>query len=171
MNDQTIDHNSREYLRALARLFAYRSGTYAHASRVAQLAELHGAHFDTVTAAWLHDVVEDSDVTLREISRSFPKNITRMVFDLTNQCVEGPRGLRKRREADRLMSCPFPVRLVKACDRLDNLSRIARKSGWNAAFLNLYAEESLYLLNQIAHDLPARLVGEVKEAAHALLIP
>ena len=171
MEPQNIGHEIREAHRKVARNIALASlspNGLRHSYRVAQLVGLYGGHYDTVTAAYLHDVVEDTSTTLRDLrDAGIPANICRMVLDLTNKFTDLvlPRFERKRREADRLMQASRPVRLVKLCDRLDNLLRIERKPGVGRAFMRLYADESVYLISQIAHDLPERLIRRAKDAA------
>jgi len=53
---------------------------------------------EMVAAAWLHDVVEDTPVTLDEIGKEFGSEIAQLVRELTN-ASEGSRAPRKERKA------------------------------------------------------------------------
>jgi (p)ppGpp synthase/HD superfamily hydrolase len=146
--------------------------TSFHSVRVAKLVKAYGGHYDTETAAYLHDVLEDTRLNVHGLSVSgIPANIAEIVVEVTNVHTRGTggRAYRKMREAERLSQCSRPARLLKACDRLDNLTSMKGRGDFTESFLRLYAHESLYLISHIAHDLPDKLVAAVKDAAYGFL--
>jgi GTP pyrophosphokinase len=104
-----------------------------HSMAVAEI--LSGLHLDaeTIAAAILHDVVEDTPLTLEELAREFGPAVARLVDGVTKMdVIHDVRGLREkgRRERDQaeslrkmLLAMAEDVRvvLVKLADRLHNM--------------------------------------------------
>jgi (p)ppGpp synthase/HD superfamily hydrolase len=71
-------------------------------------------------AAWLHDTVEDTHVTLHDIREKFGGKVARMVDCVTDE----PGKNRKERKAGmykKLAAGPFWARRVKLADRIANM--------------------------------------------------
>lgn len=106
------------------------SGTpyVAHLLRVAGIALDHGADEDEAIAALLHDAVEDQggQRTRREIARRFGPRVAEIVDGCTDTDQEPKPPWRGRKEAylARLGEASASVRLVSACDKLDNARSI-----------------------------------------------
>ncbi|GBE11337.1 MAG TPA: GTP diphosphokinase [Gammaproteobacteria bacterium] len=104
-----------------------------HSMAVAEI--LAGLHLDaeTIAAAILHDVIEDTPLTLEELAREFGPTVARLVDGVTKMdVIHDVRGLREkgRRERDQaeslrkmLLAMAEDVRvvLVKLADRLHNM--------------------------------------------------
>jgi (p)ppGpp synthase/HD superfamily hydrolase len=75
-----------------------------------------------LSAAWLHDVVEDTSVTLGDISMFFNEEITTLVSELTNtsKLSEGNRAKRKELDKQRISSCSYVAKTIKLADIYDN---------------------------------------------------
>lgn len=94
-----------------------------HPRRVSELVRAIGGTEAQIAAAWLHDVVEDCDVTLDDVREAFGEEVAALVDALTDKHPPGPgttRAERKANEARRIGRSPAAARLVKACDILDN---------------------------------------------------
>jgi GTP diphosphokinase / guanosine-3',5'-bis(diphosphate) 3'-diphosphatase len=99
---------------------------------VLHLAEVAGYVADegwpevVVAAAWLHDVVEDTPVTVAELRSAFGDDVAEVVAGLTDP--EGHAGLplheRKRRQARRLGGLPEEVKVVKLADQVSNVRSV-----------------------------------------------
>ncbi len=107
-------------------------------------------------AAVLHDVVEDTSVTLDEIRTVFGHQTAELVGELTNASVGSKARRAERKAADReklSKASPWAKRL-KMLDRIDNLSETV--TGVNPDnlpdmdFAQLYASESELLLPVLA---------------------
>lgn len=88
-----------------------------------------GFHEDELIAALLHDVVEDTDVTLQEIEENFGTIIARLVEHLTDVYTkeafpELNRKERKRLEIERIAKIPGKAKSIKLADILDNTASI-----------------------------------------------
>ncbi len=99
-----------------------------HPIEVAGLVADAGGDEDEVIAAVLHDVVEDSETTLEEISDTFGAEVARLVDGMTDDPAwdELPRIERKRRQASHLGDAGDAVRRIKLADQTSNVRDIVR---------------------------------------------
>jgi (p)ppGpp synthase/HD superfamily hydrolase len=102
----------------------------SHPVRVAGLVLEHGGDAVQVAVGLLHDVIEDCGVPDGELERRFGAEVAQAVRALSD-VLEGdtpdkkaPWRERKTRFVARLTGIDARVRLVAACDKLDNLSAI-----------------------------------------------
>jgi (p)ppGpp synthase/HD superfamily hydrolase len=120
-----------------------------HPARVAaQASILPGATEALVAAAWLHDTVEDTDLTLEDVRESFGEEIASIVHGLTNKFDKASypdmnRKARKKAEHERLHREPHNVQVLKLLDRIDNLREMSAE---DEGFIKLYIRESRDLL-------------------------
>lgn len=84
-----------------------------------------GCATEVVVAGILHDVIEDTPVTLAALRRDFGATVAELVA----QCSEPDKSLpwekRKQHTITFLATAPAPVKLVVAADKLHNLRSIA----------------------------------------------
>lgn len=124
-----------------------------HPFRVGMKLLLLNFQAEVVAAGILHDVIEESEdrtvpVTVEHLQEIFGDHVASMVKWLSNPPNDdSPRGLRKKRDRDRLRQAPCHVRIIKAIDRLDNLNEM---DGAPDSFKLLYSEESLQLADALA---------------------
>jgi (p)ppGpp synthase/HD superfamily hydrolase len=102
----------------------------SHPLRVAGLVLEHGGDATQVAVALLHDVIEDCGVSDAELEARFGGEVAGAVRALSD-VLEGdtpqqkaPWRERKTRFVARLAGVDARVRLVAACDKLDNLSAL-----------------------------------------------
>lgn len=97
-----------------------------HLSEVASLTSLITQDPIIISAAWLHDVVEDTDVCIDEIQHLFGDRLGMLVDGLTDP--EGfeilPLAERKTKQTERLKYLHDDVKLVKICDQLANIKAV-----------------------------------------------
>jgi (p)ppGpp synthase/HD superfamily hydrolase len=98
-----------------------------------------------ICAAWLHDVVEDTHITLTEIRDEFGDEIATLVSDLTDisQPDDGNRKTRKRIDLEHTRQASPRAKTVKLADVIDNCRNIAEH---DPEFAKLYLEEKRNLL-------------------------
>ena len=119
-----------------------------HPAEVAELAAgLDGATSVMVAAAWLHDVIEDTDVDAETLRSHFGDAVTSVVVELTNQFTKEAhpdknRKERKRLEFERLATVSGEAKVLKMLDRISNL----KATGLDEGFLRLYLEETAAML-------------------------
>lgn len=73
-----------------------------------------------ICAALLHDVVEDTDVSLLQIEREFGEKVASMVDGLTHVTVGVNRSDREFKTRQKLIEASWEVRLIKCFDILHN---------------------------------------------------
>ncbi len=101
---------------------------FFHPLRVAHLAARHWMDFDSVMAAILHDVVEDTPVTLAEIEAGFGPEVALLVNGLTKAADDNVSReiLKAETYRKQLLAAIEDVRVLclKFWDRIDNLQTI-----------------------------------------------
>jgi (p)ppGpp synthase/HD superfamily hydrolase len=149
----------------------------SHPLRVAGLVLEHGGDAVQVAVGLLHDVIEDCGVSDGELVQRFGAEVAKAVRALSD-VLEGdtperkaPWRERKTRFVARLAGLDARVRLVAACDKLDNLSAIVadleteglatleRFSG-KPRQIRWYYEE---VARALGRDLPPRLRAELDD--------
>ena len=117
-----------------------------HPQRVAAIVERHGGSDEMVAAAWLHDTVEDTDVTLELITKTFGYEIASIVEGLTDVSLPSDGNRAKRKSIDRMHSAnaSTEAQFVKCADIIDNSWDIAEN---DLHFAKVYKSEVFLLLN------------------------
>ena len=117
-----------------------------HPQRVAAIVERHGGSDEMVAAAWLHDTVEDTDVTLELITKTFGYEIASIVEGLTDVSLPSDGNRAKRKSIDRMHSAnaSTEAQFVKCADIIDNSWDIAEN---DLSFAKVYKSEVFLLLN------------------------
>lgn len=97
-----------------------------HPERVVCAISGHTLYEDVLVAAWLHDVVEDTNISLETIRQEFGENVAKIVNELTNVYTKENypnlnRKERKKLELERLSKISNEAKLIKTFDRIDNL--------------------------------------------------
>jgi guanosine-3',5'-bis(diphosphate) 3'-pyrophosphohydrolase len=93
----------------------------AHPVRVARLLAARGYDEEVVAAALLHDVVEDTSVTLSEVRERFGARVAELVACVTED-PELPTDERKRAYRDAVRHSPDAARAICAADKVCNVS-------------------------------------------------
>lgn len=109
-----------------------------HLTRVNEVMMRHpiaGSYLITVMAGWLHDVLEDTDVSREELKRQFGERITDIVYRVSDE-TGATRKERKEKTYHKIRG-HIPATVVKLCDRIANVeaSRNVPKK------LNMYKAE------------------------------
>ena len=94
-----------------------------HPCAVAELVAKAGGSDAAITAAVLHDVVEDTPVTLAEIEAEFGAQIATYVSALTDtpEMEAMPSAQRKALQAEKIAHAPKAAKLVKLADQTNNV--------------------------------------------------
>ena len=117
-----------------------------HPQRVAAIVEKHGGSDEMIAAAWLHDTVEDTDVTPDLITKMFGDNVADIVEGLTDVSLPEDGNRAKRKSIDRMHSAraSTEAQFVKCADIIDNSWDIAEN---DLSFAKVYKSEVFLLLN------------------------
>jgi len=96
-----------------------------HPIRVAALVKTVPHTPEMLCAAYLHDVVEDTGVSLEEIEQKFGRKVADLVGELTDEFVKENyrhlnRSKRKEKEVERQSKISREAKTVKLADVIDN---------------------------------------------------
>jgi hypothetical protein len=116
-----------------------------HLENVAALVESVSDEPETIAAAWLHDVVEDTPATVESIEEAFGKSVASLVESLTDVSRPdfGNRAVRKEIDRQHLARASSRAKTVKLADLIDNCHDICRN---DTRFAKLYLKEMGRLL-------------------------
>lgn len=107
-----------------------------HPIEVMMLVRAHAGTPQMQAAALLHDVVEDTPVTLDEIEREFGGEIALLVAGMTEPAWEGNRSKRKALECARLAATAPEVQTIKYADIVSNSASIlAHGRGFSKVYI------------------------------------
>ena len=120
-----------------------------------------------VAAAFLHDVIEDCDVSYDEIVSTFSREVADLVKELTNdKSIVGNRAQRKAAQRLKIKNNSYESKVIKLIDRIDNLNEI----DLTADFAVVYAKESLMLLNDALVGADKDLEDELRSIIDVILL-
>ncbi len=109
---------------------------------------------EMLVAAVLHDVVEDCDVEIKDVTLFFGKEISQMVEQLTDisKPEDGNRAKRKMMDAIHLSHAWPCVKTIKLADLIHNSSTIINS---DPKFAKIYMKEKEVLLTHLKGGDPA----------------
>ena len=101
---------------------------------------------EMLVAAVLHDVVEDTDVSLMQIQEEFGSEVSELVLHLTDISTpeDGNRLKRKRKDAQWYAQGSAQAQTIKVADFIDNTRDIAQN---DPRFWEVYKMEKQYALD------------------------
>ena len=142
---------------------------FSHVARVTLvLAHVFGVQDeDTLTAALLHDTLEDTATDYDEIAALFGEKVANYVVLLTKN-VMLPKKVREEDYAKRLSAAPEPVMIAKMADLYDNLSdrvhspKLRKTAATAERLLSLFAARLRTRTGLSAHTKLSLLLQEVK---------
>lgn len=104
------------------RLDAHASPYINHPIALANVLKNEGgiADIEVLSAALLHDTIEDTDATADELETLFGKNITTIVLEVSDD-QRLPKAERKRLQIEHAYSISHSAKLVKLADKICNL--------------------------------------------------
>ena len=144
----------------------YTGGDYVcHPLQVACILIELGMDNETIIAAILHDVVEDTGIELDDIKREFGANVALLVDGVT-KITQMPFSTREEEQAENVrkmllaMSQDIRVIIIKLADRLHNMRT---SDGWYPQKRRDKAKETLDVYAPLAHRLGIRAIKEELE--------
>jgi guanosine-3',5'-bis(diphosphate) 3'-pyrophosphohydrolase len=116
-----------------------------HLTEVAGLVAqaIHGADLDVVIAAVLHDTVEDTDCSFKELTGLFGTRVAGIVAEVTDE-KSLPKAERKRLQIEHAVHASTEAKLIKLADKTSNLRSLRHSppADWSAERMGEYAEWS-----------------------------
>lgn len=154
-----------------------------HPLGVARLLIECGASPDVVIAAVLHDVVEDTSVTLDEVRAAFGDEVARLVQGMSEPDRKDTWENRKRDMLATLETAPEDLLLIELADKLDNIRAIHRDmldhgdavwkrfSRGRAQQQRLYEQFLTLFQRRIYSDCGIKLVTELEQGIRSVFPP
>ena len=106
---------------------------------------------DVLCAAWLHDIIEDTETRFDEIDKRFGSRIAVLVLSLSKD-KQLPKRLQEEQYIKQLRESSFDAKLIKLCDISANLKSI-KSSTLSKTKKAKTIRKILYYLNAIKPDL------------------
>ena len=149
----------------------------SHLLQVSGLVLEHAGDAEQACAALLHDVVEDTPVTLAQVEEAFGAGVAGIVADCTDTQEDELPGAkrpwleRKRRYVAQLAAVPLRSALVVGCDKLHNMrSLVGDLEAHGPAVLSRFnappeSQRWLHgaLLGALNERVPGRLHAELRD--------
>ncbi len=112
-----------------------------HLKQVADVCFTEWGDKEVIAVAWLHDVIEDTEATYKEVLKDFGENIAKNVRAITNQ--------KNKNDTFKEISCYPIARKVKLADRFCNIQTclINGNKRLSKKYLNEYKIFKHYLWN------------------------
>ena len=157
--------------RAMGQKRKYTGEPYiVHPQAVAQLVASVTDDPQVIAAAWLHDVVEDTSVTLKDIEEQFGTRVMELVADLTDvsRQPDGNRAVRKAIDLAHTAKASPEAKTIKLADLIDNCRSIVAH---DSKFAPIYLEEMARLLEVLkdGHPVLYQMAREELEKARETL--
>lgn len=120
-----------------------------HPAAVAKLVATITDDEGMICAAWLHDVLEDTNVTFHELVKEFGNDIAVLVLELTDisKAEDGNRKIRKQKDFEHTRQASTRAKTVKLANLIDNSRSITE---FDPRFAKVYMEEKTKLLSALA---------------------
>jgi (p)ppGpp synthase/HD superfamily hydrolase len=111
-----------------------------HPAEVASMVAQYNNNEAMVAAAWLHDVIEDTNVTSEILSEEFGDEITELVLWLTDvsKPEDGDRATRKAIDLAKVALAPPNAQTIKLADIISNITSIVEH---DPGFATIYLKE------------------------------
>jgi hypothetical protein len=141
-----------------------------HLKAVAEMVTRVTDDAEMVAAAWLHDVVEDTPVTLEQVRKAFGAGVAALVDELTDvsRASDGNRAVRKAIDREHSARASARAKTVKLADLLDNCRDIRRGDPGFARVFFPEAQALLPALREGDRRLHAKLAREIETGMRTL---
>ncbi|MGB3343272.1 MAG: HD domain-containing protein [Aequorivita sp.] len=136
-----------------------------HLIRVAEMVRNVAHTPEMVAAAYLHDVAEDTPVSLTQVAMTFGKKVGRLVEELTDEYTKAKyphlnRRWRKKKETERIATISWDAKTIKLADIIDNLPVISQN---DPVFARRYIPEMETLVEVLIEGNPDLLVLAIEK--------
>lgn len=140
---------------------------WVHTQEVASTVARHVDDSMLVAAAHLHDTLEDTQCTVKDLSDVFPERVVRWVMEVTDVAKpeDGNRAVRSEMNRKHLAQASVGGKTIKLADLISNTRSIV---DFDPAFAIVYLEEKRKLLmdlragNEALYNLAVRTLVEAE---------
>lgn len=153
--------------RAIGQKRKYTGECYTiHLKEVTNILKSINADSETIAIGWLHDVVEDTDISADDIHAYFGSVIADGVYYCTevSRQSDGNRATRKSIDAEHFAKGDYRSQTVKVADIISNVSSIVDHDLEFAKVYVFEKEKQLSLLTKANQELRDRALSLIKTA-------
>lgn len=118
---------------------------------VNRLKNLGIADEDFLCAAWLHDIIEDTNTTFDDIEQRFGSKVAVLVLALSKN-KNLSKGQQEQQYVKQLKDASWEAKLIKLCDMSANLKDL-KNAPWSKTKKSKYVKKKLHYLNVIKPEL------------------
>lgn len=111
---------------------------------------------ELIAAAWLHDVIEDTDTRYDEVARLHGERVAEIVWALTDG--DGTTRAERKAHAYRKIQITPGAAVVKIADRIANCEEAGK--------LTMYRDEHPTFRDVVAPDVPSEMVAHLDALLH-----
>lgn len=140
---------------------------WRHCEEVASLLTDSGYDEEVIIAGWLHDTVEDTEVTFQQIKEEFGERVMDLVYWVTDDKINSNRATRKLIARNKIGNAPYDARAIKLADLISNSKSIAQH---DPDFAKVYMKEKQLLLLELngmkftlLHDMAEKILEDYFE--------
>ena len=98
----------------------------------------------------LHDIIEDTEVTYKDIKEKFGEEVAEIVYCVTDELGRN-RKERKSKTYKKIRNNPKSI-VVKLCDRISNITESMGSVNYNLKLMNMYLDEHNDFVNGISNE-------------------
>ncbi len=98
----------------------------------------------------LHDIIEDTEATYRDIKDNFGEEVAEIVYCVTDELGRS-RKERKSKTYKKIRNNPKSI-VVKLCDRISNISESMGSENYNLKLMKMYLDEHNDFVNGISNE-------------------
>ena len=121
------------------------------AAVVARLKNLGITDDDVLSAAWLHDTIDNAKTSFDELDKRFSSRVAVLVLSISkDQSI--PRSMQEEQYVKQLKESPIEAKLIKLCDISANLKDL-KNSSFSKTRKTKELKKKLYYINVIKTDL------------------
>jgi len=131
-----------------------------HPSRVSSIVSKYTKDPDIIAAAWCHDVLEDSDTTIKELEVTFNSRVAKIVKELTSDKDKISLVGKAEYLLKKMMKLSPEALLIKLVDRYDNTSDFAVSP---KSFVDKYIKETHFILSNLKRPLSSSHLKVIKD--------
>lgn len=133
---------------------------FNHPSRVADIISRFTKDEEIISAAYLHDTIEDTKTSFKELEVTFGKRVANLVNELTSVKKEQVKIGKAEYLLKKMQKMSEDALLIKLADRLDNVSDFRFASD---KFRKKYIDETFYILNNLKRPLNKNMKALIAE--------
>jgi (p)ppGpp synthase/HD superfamily hydrolase len=121
------------------------------AAVVARLKNLGVTDEDTLSAAWLHDIIDYTDTSFDELDQRFSSRVAVLVLSMSKD-KSLPRSIQEEQYIKQLKESTLEAKLIKLCDISSSIKDL-KNSSFSKTKKIKEMKKKLYYLNVIKTDL------------------